>query len=117
MSEAPSKESSIPKSNHLITRKMVREFLGSHPGAQRDADALARWCKTVEQADWRSHADVKATFGPSVDRVGDRTVFDVGGNKYRIIAWIQYKPGKPAWVFLKQVLTHKEYDRGEWKGR
>ena len=87
--------------------------MATHPGSQKDKTIFDRWCKSVEQACWMKHSDVTATFR-SADRVGRRVVFDVGGNKYRVIADIKYKKSKPAWVYVKHVLTHKEYDKGEF---
>jgi mRNA interferase HigB len=52
------------------------------------------------------------TYG-SADRVEKYVVFNVGGNKYRLIAIVSYPKGK---VYIQHVLTHKEYDRGTWKG-
>jgi mRNA interferase HigB len=46
------------------------------------------------------------------DAVGKRTVFDIGGHKYRLIASIHYNTGK---VYVRDVLTHAEYDKGGWK--
>lgn len=100
-----------PKRNRLISRKKFREFLASHPDAVRDKDVFDRWGKAVERAVWTRFSQVKATF-QSADQVGQRVVFNVGGNKYRIIAAIDYQRAK---VYLKHVLTHAEYDRGKWR--
>jgi len=54
---------------------------------------------------------LRATFG-SVDHVDGLTVFDIGGNKYRLIAAIHYNRRK---VYIRNVLTHSEYDRGVWQ--
>lgn len=105
-------EKRVPRSNHLVSRKKFREFVASHPEAKQDADVLLRWCKTVESADWRAFADVRTTYG-SADSVAPHVVFNVGGNKYRVVATIKYKSGKPAWVYIRHVLTHKEYDKGD----
>jgi mRNA interferase HigB len=48
----------------------------------------------------------------TADFVGDKTVFDIGGNKYRLIAYIHYRAKI---VFIKHILTHAEYDKGDWK--
>lgn len=62
-------------------------------------------------ADWKTFADVRATFR-SADVYGDCTIFDVGNNKYRLIAWVSYKTHK---VYIRSVLTHAEYDKDKWK--
>jgi mRNA interferase HigB len=63
----------------------------------------------VEKATWRKFADIKKTYA-SVDRVGKCLVFNVGANKYRIIATWKWDR-----VYLRFVLTHKEYDQGNWR--
>lgn len=65
----------------------------------------------VEAADWKNPADVKKTFG-AADIVGSQTVFNIGGNKYRLIARIAYVLQT---VLVRYVLTHAEYDKGDWK--
>jgi mRNA interferase HigB len=74
-------------------------------------NALKRWVETVEAADWKNPVDMKKTFG-SADIVGAQTVFNVGGNKCRLIALVQYKSRR---VLVQHVLTHTEYDKGDWK--
>lgn len=94
---------------HVISRKKIREFLAAHPSA--DPISLDRWYKTAKKARWNHFADVRSDF-PSADLVGDLVVFNVGGNKYRLIAEIKYRYQE---VYLRHVLTHAEYDKGRWK--
>jgi mRNA interferase HigB len=54
---------------------------------------------------------MKASFR-SADLVGDRTVFDIGGNNYRLISFVHYRAQI---VYIKRVVTHADYDRGDWK--
>ena len=61
--------------------------------------------------EWKTPADVRRTFN-AADFVGDLTVFDVGGNKYRVIAFVHYRRRA---VFIKHVLTHQKYEKGAWK--
>jgi len=49
---------------------------------------------------------------PPADQVGDLVVFNIGGNKYRLIASVHFNRQK---VYVRRVLTHAEYDRGDWK--
>ena len=55
--------------------------------------------------------DMRKTF-PHADAVGEFTVFNIGGNKYRLATSINYRTGK---VFIRRVLTHQEYSREDWK--
>ncbi len=64
----------------------------------------------VEHNTFRGFAQLKATFA-SVDKVGERYVFNIGGNKYRLVAAIAFQAGL---MWVKAVLTHAEYDKGAW---
>ncbi|MEO0927881.1 MAG: type II toxin-antitoxin system HigB family toxin [Cyanobacteria bacterium J06643_13] len=93
---------------HLITRKALRIFWRKYPDSRT---ALERWSKIVEKNNFNSFAQLRATF-PSADLVGKLTVFNIGGNKYRLIADIHFNRHK---VYIRQTLTHTEYNRGNWK--
>ena len=93
---------------HVITRKALVEFWTRHPDSR---EALARWHKIFEKSSYQSFAELRLTF-PSADIVGQYTVFNIGGNKVRLIASIHYDRGR---VYVRHVLTHEEYDRGIWK--
>ncbi len=93
---------------HVISKKALREFWEKYPDSQT---ALARWFKLMDKQDFENFAQLRTIF-PSADQVGDLTVFNIGGNKYRLIASIHFNRGK---VYIRHVLTHPEYDRGEWK--
>jgi mRNA interferase HigB len=93
---------------HVISRKKLREFWARHPEA---AAPLTAWYKTARKARWRMFADIRAVF-PGADQVGKCVVFNIGGNKYRLIAIVS-----PNWrkLYVRFVLTHREYDRENWK--
>jgi mRNA interferase HigB len=93
---------------HIISRKALVSFWEQYPDSKAP---LARWFKIVRQTDFKTFAALRRTF-PSVDKVGDLVVFDVGGNKYRLIVSIHFNRGK---VYIREILTHQDYDRGEWK--
>ncbi len=93
---------------HVVSKKALRRFWASHPDAER---LLRRWYRTAAQAEWKSFADLRATYAKA-DQVDRFTVFNIGGNKYRLVTVIHYDRGK---VYVRRVLTHKEYDRGQWK--
>lgn len=92
----------------LISNKALRDFSTRYPAAEIP---LQNFRLLVEKGRFSSFGDLKTTFG-SVDKVGERFVFNIGGNKYRLIAAIAFSP-QLLWV--KAVLTHAEYDRGDWK--
>lgn len=93
---------------HVITRRALVDFWIRHPDSR---EALARWHKIVEKSVYQSFAELRLTF-PAADQVGQYTVFNIGGNKYRLIASIHYDRGR---VYIRHVLTHEEYNRGLWK--
>ena len=93
---------------HLISRRPLKQFWGKYPDAET---ALRHWIKAVETAGWKNFADVRQLFG-SADRVGKFVVFNIAGNKYRLITAIHYNRAR---VYVRHVLTHAEYDRSEWK--
>ena len=65
----------------------------------------------IEKNRFDNWAELKATFN-TVDKVGELAVFDIGGNKYRLIAYIRFKKQI---AYIKAVLTHQDYDKGTWK--
>ena len=93
---------------HVITRKRLRDFATRHRDA---AEPLTVWYAIMAKTDLGSFAELKRVFA-SADKVGKFTVFDIGGNKYRLIAAIHYNRKK---VYIRHVLTHAEYDRNKWK--
>jgi mRNA interferase HigB len=92
----------------VISRKKLREFWADHPEAEAP---LQQWYLTAKHADWENFGSVRATYG-SADQVNQFVVFNVGGNKFRVIAFIDYERRK---LFVRQPLTHEEYDKGKWK--
>ncbi|MBS0273969.1 MAG: type II toxin-antitoxin system HigB family toxin [Proteobacteria bacterium] len=90
----------------VIAKRTLKLFWKKHPQAE---GLLRSWHAAVGKAEWKSPADAKAAFGATVDFLRDnRIVFDIGGNKYRIVVHVSY-PYKR--VLIKFVGTHKEYDR------
>jgi mRNA interferase HigB len=92
----------------VVSKRRIRDFGRRFPKA---VEPLTHWANAV-QAAWKNPGALKARFG-SADFVGDLTVFHVGGNKYRSIAFVVHYLRQI--VFVKQILTHEEYDQGDWK--
>ena len=93
---------------HVISKKKLREFWDRYPKARSPLEA---WHQIVKRAKWESFTDVRKTFS-NADSVGKFVVFNIGGNKYRLIAVIHFNRGK---LFVRHMLTHAEYDTGKWK--
>lgn len=101
---------------NVISRKKLVTFYLGRPERRQHAGAFNDWFKLARRADWRNFQDARATFGQT-DTVTGRagrtaTVFDVGGNKYRIVAHVDY-PRRT--IKIEAVMDHKEYDKGLWK--
>ncbi len=88
----------------IIAQKIINEFAHNYPLA---AEPLDRWYNETEKADWTDLNDIKKTFN-TVDFIGnDRFVFDIGGNKYRLIAMIHFSRRT---LYIRFIGTHKQYD-------
>lgn len=102
---------------NVISRRKLREFYQASPQRRRHADLFEAWFKLARRASWRTFQDVKALFGQTdvaTDTQSRRTatIFDIGGNKYRIITVIDYTRHT---VLITYVMDHAEYDRNKWK--
>lgn len=93
---------------HVISRKKLKEAAQRHRDLEGPLDA---WFRIAKRAEWKGLADVRETFS-TADVVSRWTVFNIKGNRYRLITEIIYKTGR---IYLRHVLTHAEYDRGGWK--
>ena len=92
---------------HVISRKALRMFWTQHPDSK---EPLSRWFKIMNQTQFHSFSALRHTF-PSADKVGKFVVFNIAGNKYRLIVSIHFNRSK---VYIRHVLTHQAYDRGGW---
>lgn len=89
----------------IITESRLSAFWAEHPAAE---GPLKAWRKLLRAADYESPHEVKAHF-PSADFLKNGvTVFDIGGNKYRLVVTMRYDLQR---VYIRHVLTHPEYDR------
>jgi mRNA interferase HigB len=93
---------------HVITRKRLNEFANRYPETKT---ALVHWYRLIKQGRFSSFSELRSLF-PSVDQVGKLTVFNVAGNKVRLIAAIHYNRNK---VYIRSILTHEEYDENKWR--
>jgi mRNA interferase HigB len=93
---------------HIITPRRLREFVTIHATAR---PSLATWERIATGATWGNLVETRADW-PTADQVGRLTVFNIGGNEYRLVTYIDYRHRK---VFIRAVLTHADYDKGDWK--
>jgi mRNA interferase HigB len=93
---------------HIITRKKILDFAEKHPEC---ATALDAWYRILKHTGFGNFAELKSVF-PSTDQVGGFTVFNIGGNKVRLIAAVHYNTQR---LYIRHVLTHKEYDKNKWR--
>jgi mRNA interferase HigB len=93
---------------HIITRKTLILFWEKYPDSQT---ALLRWFKIVQKTEFNNFAELRRVF-PSADKLDHWIIFNIGGNKYKLITSIHFNRGN---VYIRDVLTHAEYDRGDWK--
>lgn len=91
---------------NVIARKKLKAFWEQYQHAEIP---LSTWYQIVSKGSWSSPADVKVAFGNNVDFVGDnRAIFDIGGNKYRLVVHFAYEYKT---ALIKFVGTHAEYDK------
>lgn len=93
---------------HIITQKRIREAQATWPG---EANALDHWYRVMKRAELANFSQMRALFR-GADKVGPMYVFNIGGNKLRLIAKVEFQCGR---VYIREILTHKEYDTEDWK--
>ncbi|NQU65335.1 MAG: type II toxin-antitoxin system HigB family toxin [SAR324 cluster bacterium] len=91
-----------------ISKKKLKEFWQKHPQSKVP---LNDWFKIISKNDYQNLVELKSVF-PNADRVGNLVVFNISGNKFRLITAIHYNTGI---IFVRQVLTHAEYNKEKWK--
>ena len=90
---------------HIISRKALREFWEEYPDSE---EALKAWHHEVDTIEWANSAEVKDKYRSASIINASRVVFNICGNKYRLIVAINYKFKI---VYVRFVGTHKKYDR------
>jgi mRNA interferase HigB len=89
----------------IISRRRLVEFWKIHPDVEH---SLRAWYAETKKANWKSPADVKAIYRNVSLLPGNRVVFNIKGNSYRLVVIVEYSQGK---IFIRFVGTHSEYDR------
>ncbi|MFT7670470.1 MAG: mRNA interferase HigB [Planctomycetota bacterium] len=89
----------------IISIKLLKQFWTIHPRAE---EALKAWHSEAKAASWATPADIKKQYGTASILRDGRVVFNIAGNKFRLVAWINYE----YWiVYVRFVGTHVEYDK------
>ena len=89
----------------IFTRKKLREFGERYPDAKKTLDI---WWVEAKRADWGMPADIKALYGSASILKGSRVVFNICGNKYRLVVKFRYEKGAG---YIRFLGTHNEYDQ------
>ena len=93
---------------HIISYKKIREFIKKHPNSK---SPLNEWYHHVNSTGFYTFQEVRNMFS-SADLVKNFVVFNIGGNNFRLIAYLNYDAQR---LFIRHILTHAEYDKEEWK--
>jgi len=89
----------------VIARKALVEFYNKYPDSKGQLEV---WFSEARRANWESFSDIKKKYRSASVITGNRAVFNICGNKYRLIVKIQYTLGI---VYIRFIGTHKEYDK------
>jgi mRNA interferase HigB len=92
---------------NVISKPGLKKMTAKHPQAEAE---LLRWYKAAKNARWTSLADVRVAFA-SADRVGNVLIFNVLHNQLRLVVTVFFPTQR---LYIKALLTHKEYERKEW---
>lgn len=92
----------------MIAVSTLKAFWSNNPQHHDAEGPTLAWYRDVLRADWLRPSDVKAQFGSASILQDGRVVFNIGGNKYRIVVWINY-PYRV--VYIRFIGTHRQYDR------
>ena len=91
----------------IIALSTLKAFWADRLAYQDAQEPALAWYRDVLKADWAVSAAVKAQFGTASVLKDGRVVFNLGGNKYRLVVWINY-PYRV--VYIRFIGTHKQYD-------
>lgn len=92
----------------VIAERPLRQFWSRYPEAEKP---LKAWLWICKHSSFDNFAQLKRTFG-AVDKVGKFVVFDIGGNKFRLVVVVHFNRKR---IYVRAVLTHLEYDQDHWK--
>ena len=91
----------------IAGRNIIGKFIRKHANSK---PSLSAWLEEAEEAEWKSPQDIKDRYRSADFLSGDRVIFDIGGNNYRLMVLVRYRNGV---LFIQKIGTHAEYSR--WK--
>ena len=89
----------------IFSKRTLKEYWETHPDTEQ---YLKTWFETAKNADWKSNHDIKNTYATASILKNNRVVFNIVGNKYRLIVKFNFEKH---WAFIRFIGTHKEYDK------
>ena len=93
---------------NVISYQAIKQFIRKHSDGK---SSINSWYRIASKVEWKNLAEVKQSY-PHADLYGNCTIFNIGGNKYRLIAKIDYRAQV---IRIRNILTHAEYDKDKWK--
>jgi len=93
---------------HIISKKRITDFIAKYPDSE---SSLLGWYSIANSEIFSDFSDLRNWF-PHADLISRRTVFNISGNKYRMITRVNFISKR---VFILDILTHSEYSKNKWK--
>jgi len=97
-------------SMRVIALSTLKAFLEHNPAHADAREPILAWYRSVKAADWASPSELKKDFGAASILKDGRAVFNIAGNKYRVVVWINYAHRV---VYIRFIGTHRDYDQIE----
>jgi mRNA interferase HigB len=91
----------------IAGRQLIGKFIRKHANSK---SALSAWLEEAEESEWKSRQDIKDRYRSAAFLAGDRVIFDIGGNNYRLMVLVRYRNGV---LLIQKIGTHAEYSK--WK--
>ena len=95
----------------IIAKSTLRAFWANYPDAE---EPLLAWYREVEKADWSEPSQVKEQYRSATFPKGNRVVFNIKGNEYRLVTQIVFAAKT---ISVREVLSHADYSKDAWKDR
>jgi mRNA interferase HigB len=91
----------------IAGRQLIEKFIRKHANSK---SSLSAWLEDAEEAEWKTPQDIKDRYRSADFLSGNRVIFDIGGNNYRLMVLVRYRNGM---LLIQKIGTHAEYSK--WK--